>query len=241
MRWSFEQADPITVTERKIKHVIGRSDIRLRKDDPITHQEVLLREMQHRVANSLQIVAGILSLKARTVKSDDARSHLLDACDRVMAVAAVQRQLLDSKQASMIRIDDYLSELSQRLAQSLTDNVSLSLVVDGIAVMESNKAVAIGLIATELIINALKHAFPRNRPGKIFITYKTNGSDWSLSVSDNGVGLTNGFTDARHSGYGTRIIDALTQQLDARVEVKSGSKGARVGDAFGCVHRASQI
>src|SRR5690348_5842806 len=134
--------------------------------DPAEHQEILLREMQHRVANTLQIVASILSLKARTVNSDDARLHLLDAYSRVMAVAAVQRQLLDSKQPDMIGIGDYLSELGQTLAKSLTQQVSISVIVDTNVAIASSKAVAMGLIVTELAINALRHAFPRQRRGK---------------------------------------------------------------------------
>jgi len=128
--------------------------------DPGKHQEILLRETQHQVANSLQIVAGILSLKARTVNSDDARLHLLDAYSRVMEVAAVQRQLLDSKQPNMIRIGDYLSELGQTLAKSLTQDVNISAIADTNVAIASSKAVAMGLVVTELAVNALRH-FPQ--------------------------------------------------------------------------------
>lgn len=172
--------------QNALEGAIVRPDARL-TTDAVRHQELLIREMQHRVANSLQIVAGILSLKARTVKSDDARLHLLDAYGRVMSVAAVQRQLLDSNQPSMIRIGDYLSELGERLAKSLTEDVRLSVIVDTRAVMELNEAVAMGLIVTELVINALRHAFPKDRRGTIVICFKTFGLGWRLSVSDDGV------------------------------------------------------
>lgn len=228
MCWSSEQADSTARSARGIESIIEGKDIRSEKTDPVMDQEMLLREMQHRVANSLQIVASILSMKARTVQSDDARLHLLDAYGRVMSVAAVQRQLLDSRQASVIRIDNYLSELSQRLAKSLTDEVRLSVVADTAATMESNEAVAIGLIVTELVINALRHAFLKDRQGTIVVAYKTVGSGWSLSVSDDGVGLSNTATNAPRSGHGTKIIDALAQELNARVEVKSSFEGTYV-------------
>ncbi len=80
-----------------LEGVIERSGMRAENTDPISRQELLIREMQHRIANSLQTVAGILALKARTVRSDDARLHLLDAYGRVMSVAAVQRQTLGFK------------------------------------------------------------------------------------------------------------------------------------------------
>lgn len=206
-----------------IKHPAARL-----KNDAVNHQELLIREMQHRVANSLQIVAGILSLKARTVKSDDARLHLLDAYARVMSVVAVQRQLLDSKQPCMIRVGDYLSELGERLTKSLTEDVRLPAIVDNPAVMESNEAVAMGLIVTELVINALRHAFPKERRGTIIICFKTFSGGWRLSVSDDGIGLSNPPAKDTSTGHGSKIIDALAKQLDACIAVTSASKGTCV-------------
>ena len=224
MCWSSGETGSISFDASRMKHVAEHSGKRSGEAD--LDQEMLLREMQHRVANSLQIVASILSLKAKAVESEDARLHLMDAYNRVMSIAAVQRQLLASRQSSMIRIDDYLTELTEGLATSLTEKACLSVVVEGTATVESNKAVAIGLIMTELIINALKHAFPGDRRGRISVTYKTAGPDWSLSILDNGVGLSS--TRGGHSGYGTRIVDALAKELEARVSVKSGSTGTRV-------------
>lgn len=208
--------------------MVEYSDVQSEEAKPGADQEMLLREMQHRVANSLQIVASILSLKAKTVKSHEARVHLRDACNRVLSIAAVQRQLLASGHSSTIRIDDYLSELSEGLAASLTEKVKFSVFVVGTAAIESNKAVTIGLVMTELIINAIKHAFPQNRRGRIVVAYNTVGSDWSLSVSDDGAGLPNPSMNGGHSGYGTRIVEALAKELDARVSVKSGPAGTRV-------------
>jgi chemotaxis protein methyltransferase CheR len=235
MYWSSEHPESISLSARRPSRVAERSDTQAEEGDPSIDQEMLLWEMQHRVANSLQIVAGILSMKARTVKSKEARLHLMDACNRVLSIAAVQRQLLTSRHSSAIRIDDYLSELSEGLAASLAERVRLSVVVDGTATIESNKAVAIGLVMTELIINALKHAFPRKRRGTIIVAYRTTGPDWSLSVSDDGVGLANPSMNAGRSGYGTRIVDTLAKELDARVLVNSGSQGTRIS----LVHSAS--
>ncbi len=93
--------------------------------------------------------------------------------------------------------------------------------------MEFNKAVAIGLMVTELIINAFRHAFPRNRRGKISVACKTAGPDWRLSVTDDGIGLSNACMQAIHTGYGTKIIEKLAKGLDAR-GYDSGSKGTCV-------------
>ncbi len=227
MYWSSEREGSVSLSERNAKRTIEHSEMSLDADLEID-QDVLVREMQHRVANSLQIVASILALKARMVTPQAARSHLMDAYSRVISIAAAQRQLLVSRHAGMIQIDDYLSELSERLAASLTEKVRLFVVVDGAAKIESNRAVAIGLIMTELIINAVKHAFPPERHGEIVVAYHTMESGWSLSVSDNGVGLSNPAINTGQSGYGTRIVEALAKELDARVLLKSSTKGTCV-------------
>lgn len=235
MYWSSEHLESISLSGGRLSRVAGHSHIQTEESDPSIDQEILLREMQHRVANSLQIVAGILSLKARRVESEEARLHLIDAYNRVMSIAAVQRQLLASKHLSTVRIDDYLSELCEGLAASLTETVRFSVVVDGNATIESNKAVAIGLVMTELIINALKHGFPLKQPGMISIAYQTRGLDWSLSVSDDGIGRANPSMNGGRSGYGTRIVDALAKELDTRVSMESGPTGTRVS----LIHSAS--
>jgi len=217
-------ADRFDLAGAKVKQSSSTSAWSHRELVPARTKEMLLREMQHRVAKRLQVVASILSLKARAVKSEEVRLHLSDACNRVMWIAAVQRQLLASRHSSAIRIDEYLSELSEGLAASLTAKVKLSVFVDGTATLESNKAVKIGLVMTELIINAIKHAFPQKRRGRIIVAYNTAGSDWSLSVSDNGVGLPNPSRSGSHSGYGTRIVDTLAKELDAQVSVKGGPR-----------------
>ena len=128
----------------------------------------------------------------------------------------------------MILIGDYLSELSQRLAKSLTQEVNFSAIVDTNIAMESSKAVAIGLIVTELVINALRHAFPGQRRGKVVISYKVLRSGWRLSVSDDGVGAASAPINARGAGHGSKIIDVLAEQLNACIQLKSDSKGTRV-------------
>jgi chemotaxis protein methyltransferase CheR len=193
----------------------------------LQQKEMLLQEMQHRVANSLQIIAGILLLKAQTVQSEETRLHLHDAHQRVMSVAAAQQQLLASRHGEPIEIGPYLSGLCDTLAGSMIgDSRPISLKVEadaGTAV--SAEAVSIGLITTELVINALKHAFPSGSGGKILVKYGVDEANWTLSVSDDGVGLQQDGHGDRHTGLGTSIVEALAQQLKARVEITTRSPG----------------
>jgi len=186
--------------------------------------------MQHRVANSLQIIASILLIKVRTVHSEETRQHLQDAYQRVMSVATVQQQLQASGFGDRIEIGPYLSKLCDSLAKSMIgDRRSLSVVVQAAAgTAVSSEAVSIGLIITELVINALKHAFPGDRAGEILVGYDVEGAGWCLSVSDNGVGRRDDGHEHTRTGLGTNIVEALAHQLNARIEVSSGPQGTSV-------------
>src|SRR6202158_4382530 len=151
------------------------------KDALLRQKDVLLDEMQHRVANSLTIIASILMLKARTVQSEETRQHLQDAHSRVMSVAAVQNHLHSAGQIGSIEMAPYLSRLCEALAESMIGEsrpISLKVeVAEGHA--PSRQAVSIGLLVTELVINALKHAFPAaTRAGRVVVAYEVAETNW---------------------------------------------------------------
>jgi chemotaxis protein methyltransferase CheR len=193
----------------------------------LQQKETLLQEMQHRVANSLQIIAGILLLKAGTVESEESRLHLREAHDRVLSVATVQQQLQASGHGELIALGPYLRRLCDALAASMIgDSRPVTLRVEaGAATAVSGDAVSIGLIITELVINALKHAFPGDAGGDILVRYVTDEANWRLSVSDNGGGLAPADHGHRTAGLGTSIVEALAQQLKARVEISNKPPG----------------
>ena len=171
------------ITERRgVEHALA---------ELLEQKEVLLLEMQHRVANSLQIIASILLLKARTVSSEETRLHLQDAHQRVLSVAAVQQHLYASRHGDPIELAPYLNALCETLAGSMIGEaraIVLKVAVEK-GTASSNEAVSLGLIVTELVINALKHAFVRNRPGGVVVvSYDVAEANWRLVVSDNGVG-----------------------------------------------------
>ena len=198
------------------------------KDDLLREKALLLDEVQHRVANSLQIIASVLMQSARNVKSDEIRLHLQDAHSRVMSVAAVQRQLAVSKVGD-VPLRTYFTQLCQSIAASMiSDHERLSLNVTGDeSVGSADTSVSLGLIVTELVINSLKHAFPDQPKGRITVDYRSTGVDWTLAVGDDGVGMPPVRKDAR-AGLGTTIVSALARQLHAVVEVTDGRPGTMV-------------
>jgi two-component system, sensor histidine kinase PdtaS len=198
------------------------------KDDLLREKAMLFKELQHRVANSLQIIASVLMQSARRSPSVDTKGYLYDAHSRVMSVAALQRQLATSSLAD-VELRGYFSELCESIGASMIpdrDNLRLEVQCD-----ESSAApdisVSLGLIVTELVINALKHAFPDGRGGQIVVSYQSAKSDWTLSVSDNGIGMPDGTVPAK-AGLGTSIVQALTKQLDAQLSIRPARPGTRV-------------
>jgi two-component sensor histidine kinase len=205
-----------------------KADMLLEKEGMLREKEVLLQELHHRVANSLQIIASVLLQNARKVQSDESRIHLVDAHQRVMSVAALQQQLAVSR-AGNVELNTYFKALCQSIGASMIrdhDQLTLNVDVDE-SVTTADTSVSLGLIVTELVINALKHAFPNNRGGKIVVGYHSRGPNWTLSVDDNGVGMP---VDAKaaKSGLGTSIVQALAKQLNALVKVSSDNPGTNV-------------
>jgi two-component system, sensor histidine kinase PdtaS len=198
------------------------------RDDLLRDKEVLLREIQHRVANSLQIIASVLLQSARNVQSDEVRSHLSDAHNRVMSIAKVQQHLATSG-ADGVELVPYFTELCQSLGASMIrDHNKQSLKVSGDAnVVSADVSVSLGLIVTELVINALKHAFPGERAGRIAVDYRSHGPNWTLSVRDDGVGMPADPANAPR-GLGSGIVEALARQLHALVKVADAKPGTTV-------------
>jgi chemotaxis protein methyltransferase CheR len=214
-----------------IEDVTEKRILEKEKDDLIRQKQTLLEEMEHRIANSLQIIASIIMLKARAVESEETRLHLQDAHSRVIAVAAVQRHLNGSAVKGPIEIAPYLATLCKALAQSMIgDNRPISIKVDGSGgAATSRNAESLGLIVTELVINSLKHAFNENtKDGQITVAYDVSGSDWKLAVTDNGVGKPDGVFAQSKSGLGTGVVKALAKQLDAQVVTMSSALGTTV-------------
>jgi len=208
------------VTEARISEKV--------KDDLLREKAILLQELQHRVANSLQIIASVLMQSARRVQSEETRNHLRDAHNRVMSIATLQQQLVVSRLGD-VELRSYFAQLCGSLGASMIhdhDQLSLTVTADDTRV-KADISVSLGLIVTELVINALKHAFPDERKGSIAVDYRSQGQDWKLSVSDDGIGTTKTLLEAT-PGLGTSVIVALANQLQATVKTEAANPGTTV-------------
>ncbi|MEA3061185.1 MAG: hypothetical protein QOJ94_966 [Sphingomonadales bacterium] len=220
-----------TANVRLLLSISDVTDARLSaklNDNLLREKAILLQELQHRVANSLQIIASVLLQSARRVESDETRNHLYDAHSRVMSIASLQRQLAASRLGN-VELRPYLTDLCGSISASMIrdrSQLSLEVIADD-SVTTAGISVSLGLIVTELVINALKHAFPGGRHGTIRVDYHASGSAWRLSVGDNGVGIPIEPFSAR-PGLGSSIIEALAKQLGASVEIADADPGTAV-------------
>jgi two-component sensor histidine kinase len=197
----------------------------------LEQKDLLLAEMQHRIANSLQIIASILQLKANKVASEETRKHLLDAHARVLSVAAVQKHLIPAGHGEKIDVAPYLSQLCETLGRSMIGGSGLAslVVTNASGTLSSSDAVSLGLLVTESVINAFKHAFtPDRKNGRITVEFEPNGASWKLSIADNGSGKDTARPSIDKTGLGTSIVNALAQQLGAKVDIASSESGTTI-------------
>jgi two-component sensor histidine kinase len=194
---------------------------------------MLLREVNHRVGNSLQLIAAFLQLQGSSSKNPQVKAALIDATRRVMAVAQVHRRLYTSDDVQSVSVDQYLAALVDDLAKTdVSETPALSLAAEPID-LDPDRAVAIGVIVNELVLNAMKYAYPEEK-GPIRIGLKrVNGQHAMLSVEDDGIGH-NIRTLPRSTGLGRSIVGAMASRLGADVVYDPAHSGTRVVITFQC-------
>ena len=194
-------------------------------------REMLLREVNHRVGNSLQIIASLLHLQASSASDDDVKAALTNAMGRVAAVAQVHRRLYTSHDLKGVMLDQYLEALLEDLRRSAEGEklTQLTLASETIEI-DPDRAVAIGIIVNELVINAVKYAYPSGS-GPIHVTLKRNGETIELSVADQGVGIP-AKPSPGSTGMGRRIVEAMAQKLEATARIDRSHSGTHVVLSF---------
>jgi two-component sensor histidine kinase len=200
----------------------------------VEQQEMLLREVNHRVANSLQIIASLVRMQAGQVDDEAAKNALLDTQHRIEAIMQVHRRLYTSAEVGMVEMDKYLDGLCAELAQSMASagqSHQLTVAAAPLAI-PTDKAVSVGVIVTELVTNAFKYAYPGGARGAIRVSFAERAPrEVALSVEDDGVGMGQGGGTAK-SGLGQRLIHAMASGLGSEVVFDPGHRGTRITIAF---------
>jgi two-component sensor histidine kinase len=195
--------------------------------------EILLREVNHRVANSLQLVASLVTMQQKTAPEGPAREALAEAHGRIHAIAQVHRRLYTSNDVRFVDMSGYLEGLSEELSaamQMAAREHTLTLEAAPLRIA-TDKAVAVGVIVSELVTNAFKYAYPAGASGEIRIRLWDGDNTVSLAVEDDGAGWT-GSGPIQGSGLGMRIIKAMAASLQAQLVYEERPAGTRAVLSF---------
>ena len=211
-------------TEIQLREALAREQALLRKKDAMIQQMVVLRqESDHRLLNGTQMIVSLLSLQGRASKSAEVASQLAAAADRITTMCRIHQHLHPFNGATTVAIKQYLEKLchdfSTMLSSGSQDRV---IVVEGREIyLPAATAIPVGFIANELITNAAKYS-----PGRITLRLETEYEKrYSLSVSDEGPGLPEGFDLGSRKGLGMRIIRSFVEQIGGELRIYRGNSG----------------
>jgi len=189
-------------------------------------KSILLRELAHGVANNFATVAAFISARSKTISDAQARSVLNEAVEQIRMMGQVHSRLRTGDRHVSLGSQDFLENLCDELKASLARGrqISVECEADDLA-LSTHQAISLGLIVNELVMNAIKHAFPEGRRGCIRVGLKVLRDDQlRLYVEDDGVGFTR--RQRRNGGLGQDLVKSLSRELGGRLEVKTSEEGS---------------
>jgi len=191
----------------------------------LARHEVLLREVDHRVKNSLQLVVSILRIQGDGATQPEVRRHLQEAAGRISAIARVHQRLNQTVQIESLDLGAYLTDLCRDVDEVAATCQITAEVVPGIEIA-TVRAISTALLVNELIANAAKHAYPKESSARVWVNLtKADENKIVISIRDEGIGLPSGFDLKSGKGLGMRIIGALAKQLDAEIQIQARHPG----------------
>jgi two-component sensor histidine kinase len=185
--------------------------------------ETLLKELNHRVKNNLQLVSSLLKKQANLSTDNSTKVALLDTKNRLLSLILLHQRLYGNENTTQIFMPKYLKELAESILISYHSIEEEDIIYDTDDVwLDVELAISIGLMANELITNSFKHAFDTISEPKLFISFKRDRTNFILRIKDNGVGMNK---NSESSSFGMELIELLTKQLKGKLEKESSSNG----------------
>jgi two-component sensor histidine kinase len=186
----------------------------------VKQNQTLMREGDHRPMNSLQLVQSLLALQNRSASSEETKSQLDIASNRVLAIATVHKQLHLSGSME-VNIDHFLRRLCESLKHTAPPEIAAINVAADTVKLRSDVASGLGLLVAELATNSFKYAYPVGENGNVAVDFKLTPSGWRLEVSDHGRGFPTGFDIDQSKGFGMQVVKAFVRRLNAKMAVSS--------------------
>lgn len=233
-------SEGLAIANHSLEHQVIELQVTNRQlHQTVAEKNLLLREVYHRVKNNLQVVDSLLVLHTADLP-DEAHGRIMDLRKRVNALGLVHQQLMQSSDLATLDLSRFLADLCDTLATSMDAErrgIKLRATADRM-ILDLDLAIPLGLIVTELVSNAFKHAFPTGHKGQVFVKVKCQGeTNGCLMVCDTGQGMPEHQTG---TSVGHLIIEALLGQLDATMTIKSNPKGTAVAVRFPLPKRCRQ-
>jgi PAS domain S-box-containing protein len=175
----------------------------------------LLRELQHRVKNSLQIITGLIELETNTALDRTATEVLQQIRDRIRSLASLYDLLYRSEEVREVQLDQYLNQMCRSIIETYTSGrgrIKLDMRLSEVKI-EVKRAIPIGLIVNEILTNALKYAFPDGRSGTVHVSLDRSGDTLVLELGDDGAGMPADFNPEKSKGLGSKLILMLVEQM----------------------------
>src|ERR1700676_2089564 len=224
----YRPGDKIQQILLAIEDVTERA--RLEREHAAAHERIgmLMQELTHRIKNSLQFIAAMVMIEARSHKSGEGKAALERVSHRITALGQLYSTLSKADTVEAVDAATYLDELCRDLIGSVHKEGDTSIVLETdfeSELLPTDRAIPIGLIINELVTNAVKYAFPGEAKGTVMVTLKRVPGELRLTVADDGQGLDPRRAD---SGLGGRLVDGFAQQLGGQVERKADGQGTTV-------------
>ncbi len=197
----------------------------------LQENRILLDEVNHRVKNSLQIVANLLRTQALRHRSGEVRQELLDSSSRVLAIAEVHRRLYgEGAVYDTVELSDLIRSIAENAIPSSGEGggePAMSVAVGTPLPAPVDTAVPVALIVNELLTNSYKHAFPDGRTGTVRLDMEVDGNEVRIDVADDGIGLPDEVASSGGGGFGLNTVRNLTRQIRGRLEIERLTPGTR--------------
>ena len=214
---NYQNKRRVNATLEKLNEDLEHKNIQL--DRRNVENELLLKEIHHRVKNNLEIVSGLLELQAAQIDHPTALAVMQASQNRVLSMGIIHQKLYQKGNLSAIEMKDYFQHLGNSIRDTFnaSDHIHLNYDMEPLE-LDVDTAVPIGLIANELLTNAMKYAFPKHRAGEVNISLKKDciKEEFVFSISDNGIGNERSDT-IKGTGFGTELVHLLVQQLDGKL------------------------
>lgn len=203
------------ITERK------KAEKQMKKS--LQEKVVLLREIHHRVKNNMQVISSLLNLQSAHIKDEDDLKIFKDGQSRVKSMAMIHEKLYQSDDFSKIDFRDYIQSLVSEIFATHIVGSDIKISVDSKDIFfDVDTAIPLGLIMNELLTNSVKHAFPDDKDGEIYVYLKKEDERYLLIVSDNGIGFPKDIDFRKTETLGLQLVNRLVEQLDGTIELDRG-------------------